>query len=107
MVGEKFREIKEQEFPEVIKNGVVVMDFFAEWCMPCKMMAEVYQNLSNKINDAGFFKINIQEAQNISQKFEVSSLPCTIIFVDGKEVDRIPGNVPEDFLEEKIKFHLN
>ena len=99
-------EISQSEFERALHTRVAVVDFFASWCMPCVMMGDVLENLSQKYNDANFVKINIERSPDISQKFEISSLPCVVLFVDGKEVDRINGNVPEDFIEEKIKRHL-
>jgi len=85
------------------KEGLVIVDFYAEWCMPCVMMAPIFESLSEKHKDAKFAKINIDDAHEVSQENEVTSIPCLIFFKDGKEVDRVVGSMPEEELDEKIK----
>ena len=106
MVKEHFREVDEKEFPQAISNGLVVADFFAEWCMPCMMMKEVFENLADKYGEISFIKVNIEKSQNVSQRLEITSIPSTIFFINGQEVDRISEAVDEEFLEHKIKTYL-
>ncbi len=103
-------EITEQEFSELINNShkLVVVDFYASWCMPCLMIAPVIEELAEKdsMKEVKFTKINIDDNSKLANKYNVSSIPCLIIFKDGKEVDRIIGNQPADFIESKIKNYL-
>jgi len=101
-------EITNQEFNEIIGNGhkLVLVDFFAEWCMPCLMLAPIIDELATKIKEVKFVKINVDDNQEISSKYSISSIPCLIIFKDGKEVERIVGAQDSDAIEEKIKSHL-
>jgi thioredoxin 1 len=98
-------EITDNEFNELINNShkLVVVDFFAEWCMPCLMLSPIIEDLANKIKEVKFVKINVDDNQEISQKYNISSIPCLIIFKEGKEIDRIIGSQDGDELEEKIK----
>ena len=101
-------EITEKEFNEIINNShkIVVVDFFAEWCMPCVMMAPVIEELAEKIKEIKFTKINVDDNSNLSRKYKISSIPCLVIFKDGKEAGRIIGNQTAEVIEKKIKGFL-
>ena len=103
-------EVTEKEFDEIIKNGhkLVVVDFFAEWCMPCVMIAPIIEELaeSDLMKEVKFTKINIDDNGTLARKYNVSSIPCLIIFKNGKEVDRIIGNQSADIIENTIKNYL-
>ena len=99
-------EITNNGFDELIKSGTVVVDFFADWCMPCIMMAPVIDELSEKIKDMKFAKVNVDDNQVLSKKFGVMSIPTIIVFKEGKEIDRITGSLPSEVLEEKLKVHV-
>jgi thioredoxin 1 len=104
-------EITQAEFPKIIndkKNKVVIVDFFAEWCMPCVIMAPVLHRLAEKysVKGAKFVKINVDDAQQLSMEYEVSGIPCIVFFQDGKEVDRVVGAGKEEILNEKISDYL-
>jgi thioredoxin 1 len=104
-------EVTNEEFSDVIKNGhkLVVVDFFAEWCMPCVMLAPVLDELAenDSMKEVKFAKLNIDDNQELANKYDVSSIPCLIIFKDGEEVDRIVGGQPGDVIESKIKKFLD
>ena len=86
-------EITDEEFSEVINNShrLVVVDFFAEWCMPCLMLSPIIEDLAEKMKEVKFVKINTDDNPEISKKYGISSIPCLIIFKDGKEVERLVG----------------
>jgi len=102
-------ELSESGFASAIndkKSKIVIVDFFAEWCMPCTMMAPVMERLAEANTDVKFCKINVDDASNLSSKYEISSIPCIVFFKDGKEVERVIGAVPEESIQEKIKSYL-
>lgn len=99
-------ELTKSSFENFKKKGVVLVDFFAEWCMPCLMLAPVIEELSDKVKKVKFGKVNIDESQDVAEQFSVMSIPTLVVFKDGKEVDRFVGALPADVLEEKIKKHL-
>jgi thioredoxin 1 len=99
-------ELTKSSFENFKKNKLALVDFFAEWCMPCLMLAPVIEELSEKMKKIKFGKVNIDESQDLAEEFSVMSVPTLIILKDGKEVDRIIGTLPADVLEEKIKKHL-
>jgi len=100
-------ELTNGEFEDFIKEGTVLIDFFAEWCMPCVMMAPILEDLSGEFSDkAKIGKVNIDDNQAIAQKFEVTSIPTFIVFKDGKNVEQFVGGKSLDELSEIINKHL-
>ena len=106
-MSEKFKEVDEKEFESILKEkDLIVADFFADWCMPCKMLMPVLENLAEKYQNITFMKSNILKYPNTSRLLGVSGIPCVIFIKSGKEVDRIVGNIPEDFLEKRLNETL-
>ena len=102
-------EITSNEFKDIIHNShkLVIVDFFAEWCFPCLMISPIIEDLAKQMKEVKFTKINVDDNQELSHKYNVSHLPCLIIFKDGKEVDRIIGAQQLELIEEKIKNWLD
>jgi len=97
-------EISEREFNEKINNPLAVIDFWAEWCMPCLMMAPVIEEMAEKFRGKIVFaKVNIDDNKGLAEKFEIMSIPCLIVFKEGKEIERLVGAIPGEQLEEKLK----
>jgi len=92
MAGGSIKEIFEQSFYDEIKKGLVLVDFSAEWCGPCRMLAPVLEKVSKELDGiATIAKLDIDNAQKIAASFRVTSVPTLILFEDGKEVDRLVG----------------
>lgn len=88
-------------------DKLVVMDFFATWCGPCKMLTPIFESLNEKMSDkVDFAKIDIDKSLEVAQKYKIVSVPTVIIFKDGKEIQRIVGFIPKEQIESKIKAHL-
>lgn len=87
-------------------KGVVVVDFFATWCGPCKMLAPVFESVSEEVSDAKFVKVDIDESLELAQKFGISTVPTMMIFKDGKVVDKLVGFMPKENLKAKVEAHL-
>ncbi|SFD00115.1 thioredoxin [Clostridium uliginosum] len=101
--------INGNEFVNEVENtkGVVVVDFFADWCGPCKMLAPVFEGVSNNMGDkAKFFKIDVDESRNIAQKYKIAAVPTMIIFKDGVPVENLAGFMPEQNIVSKVKAYL-
>lgn len=94
--------LEKENFDELIKDKVVV-DFFATWCGPCKMLGPVFEELSTEINDIKFVKVDIDEHEDLCRKYKVMSVPTLIVFDNGKEMKRNIGFIPKDKLKEFIK----
>lgn len=98
-------ELNQDNFEdEVIKNDLpVIVDFWAEWCGPCKQIAPVFGKLSSDYNGKlKFAKLNVEGNRGISEKHEVRAIPCLAVFNKGKEVERIVGYFTEEKLKAKI-----
>ena len=82
-------------------SGTVLVDFYAEWCGPCKMIAPIVEELSEELTDVTFAKINVDQAGEIAAAFNVMSIPTLIVFKDGKEYKRLIGyNTKENLISE-------
>lgn len=98
-------KITEHNFEEEIleSDTPVIIDFYADWCMPCKMMAPVFENLSEEYNGRlKFCKVNTDEYPEISSEFGIQGIPALVIVSDGKEKGRIVGFSSEGALKNKI-----
>jgi thioredoxin 1 len=91
--------LTDKNFQQQTKNKVVLVDFWAEWCAPCKMMAPVLNDVADELTGNAFVgKLNIEQYQSMAQQFNVRSIPTLIIFKNGKEVKRFVGIKQKDFL---------
>jgi len=96
-------ELTGNSFEDFIKEGVVLIDFWASWCMPCVMMAPIFEKVGEKfVGKVKFGKVNVEDNQALAQKFGVSSIPNFILFKDGEVVEQFVGGVSEEELEGKL-----
>ena len=100
--------INESKFTNEISEGVVVVDFFATWCGPCKMLSPIIDSLAEEMKGSvKFIKVDADESVNILQDQGVAGLPTIAIFKDGQKQDMIVGFSPKEILDEKIENCLN
>lgn len=97
------KNINENEFEKEIEKGKVLVDFYASWCGPCKMLSPVIEDFSEKYSDIKFLKVNVDNELQLAQKFNVMSIPTLILFEDGKEIKKNIGLLSKTDLEEFIK----
>lgn len=96
--------VKTNEFDDIVKEGVVLVDFYADWCGPCKMIAPILSELSTELDgSADIVKVNVDEEGTLAQRFDVMSIPTLILFKDGKPVGRKTGFLPKPELEKFIQ----
>ena len=98
-------EIKEEEFErKVIKsNKKVLVDFYANWCGPCRMLSPVVEELAREMEEVEFYKINVDDAEEVSRKYGVMSIPTLILFQDGKVMNQSVGLKSKQELKEFLK----
>ena len=89
-------------FNEQIKEGVVLVDFFATWCGPCKMQSPVLEELKEDRSDVKVIKIDVDQETEIAREYGVMSIPTLILFKDGKEVAKNVGFMPKELLVQWI-----
>lgn len=91
--------LKEEDFESEIKSGVVLVDFYADWCGPCQRMGEVLETMS----DINVLKVNTDEHNDLALSFGVMSIPTLILFKDGSTVGKLIGLQSKEDIEEFIK----
>lgn len=88
---------------EVLNHkGLVLVDFYAEWCGPCKVVAPILEELSESMKDTKFVKVNVDENQELSAKYSVFSIPTFLIFKDGEVKNQFVGAHSKEGFEEEI-----
>jgi thioredoxin 1 len=100
-------ELTKSEFENFTKEGFVLLDFFADWCMPCLTMSPIVDELSEKFKGKiKFGKVNVEDNQEAAKKFDVVSIPNFVLLKDGKMIDQFIGSIPAIEFEEKLQKHL-
>jgi len=100
---EKVLTLTEANFQQKTKNKVVLVDFWASWCAPCRMMAPVLNDVASELKgNSHVGKVDIQQYQSLANQFKVRSIPTLILFKNGKEINRFVGIKSKEFLLKEI-----
>ncbi len=100
----KILTLTDKNFQTLAKNKVMLVDFWAGWCAPCKLMAPVLNEVADELSgNSHVGKVNIEQFQSLAQKYQVRSIPTFILFKNGKEVNRFVGVKTKDFLIKQIQ----
>ncbi len=101
--NDKILTLTDKNFQHQTKNKLVLVDFWASWCVPCRMMAPVLNEVADELaGNSHVGKVNIEQFQSLAQKFQVRSIPTLILFKNGKEINRFVGIKSKDFLIKQI-----
>jgi len=99
--------VDSNEFKSEIESGITVVDFFATWCGPCKMLAPVLEGLSSEMEGkAKFIKVDIDQSLDLANEFQIASVPTMLIFKDGKKVEQLVGFLPKEKILQTIEANL-
>ena len=95
------KTVTEETFEAEVRNAAVpvLADFYADWCGPCRMLRPALEQLSEERSDVKVVAVNIDEHPELADDFDVTSIPCVILFNNGAEADRSIGLVPKEMLE--------
>ena len=83
-----------------------IVDFYADWCGPCKMLSPVIDELSGELENVNFVKVDIDQSMDLAQKFKIVSVPTLKVFKNGEEVDTLMGFMPKEVLKSKVEAHI-
>lgn len=99
------KEINSKTFEnEVLKEkGTVLVDFNANWCGPCRMLKPILEQIASEKKQSKIVSVNIDDNSELASKYGVSSIPCLVIFKNGKEINRSVGLLPKENIEELLK----
>lgn len=101
--SESILTLTDKNFQNQTKNKVVLVDFWASWCAPCRMMAPVLNDVADDLGGNSYVgKVDVQQYQSLAQKYQVRNIPTMILFKNGKEVNRFVGIKNKDFLIQEI-----
>jgi len=96
-------KLTEKNFQHQTKNKLILVDFWASWCAPCRMMAPVLNEVADELAGNSYVgKVNIEEYQSLAQKFQVRNIPTLVLLKNGMEINRFVGIKNKEFLLQQI-----
>jgi thioredoxin 1 len=109
VAGEDIREITDENFADEIESseGLAIVDFWAEWCGPCRMVGPIVEELAQEYEGkVKVGKLDVDSNRVTAGRFNIRSIPSILYFKDGQVVDQVVGAFPKKYLEEKILEHV-
>lgn len=98
--------INDSDFQDQIASGLTLVDFWAEWCAPCRMVSPIVEELSVEMPNIKFAKLNVDENNQVPQTFGITAIPTLVLFKDGELVDRVVGLLPKPQLKKILEKHI-
>ena len=103
-MSDKVIHITHDNFNDIMsRDGLIMVDFYANWCGPCKMLAPTIEEIAKENSDIKVCKVDIDENPELAQRFQIMSIPTLVAIKDGKEVNRSVGVVPKDKIVNLVK----
>ncbi len=99
--------INGEEFKNIRNNGKIVVDFYADWCGPCKMLSPILEEVSEDHQDIKFVKINVDENEELAAEFGIMSIPAVFMLKDGNIVNKFLGAQSKRVVEEQVEKAFN
>lgn len=99
--------VNKAEFDAIVKNGYTLVDFYADWCGPCKALSPVLEELSNDYPNVNFVKVNVDNEEELAMQYRIMSIPAIFILKDGEVVTSVVGSRPKDAMKAVIDSALN
>ncbi len=102
-------KLNDSNFQEKLNEyPLVLVDFWADWCGPCKMVEPIIEELAEDLQGKAVFgKVNVDKNKQTASQFQVSSIPTMIVFKDGEVVDRMIGALPKEQIKQKLEPHMD
>ena len=97
-------KLNQENFAEAVKSGRALVDFYADWCGPCRMMAPILEAVAAEKEDLLVAKVNVDENAELASRYGVMSIPTLVVLEDGEEIKRIVGARPKDALLQELEF---
>lgn len=94
--------LNNEKFDDEIKNGVVIVDFYASWCGPCKMLSPVLEEIANERGENKIIKVDVDKHEDLARRYGIMSVPQVFIFKDGELKKQLVGFMPKSKILEEI-----
>ncbi|WP_297995293.1 thioredoxin [uncultured Clostridium sp.] len=95
--------IKESEFVNEINDGLVLIDFYADWCGPCKMLTPILEEINKENEDVRIIKVNIDDSRFLASYYQIQSIPTLVLLKNGQFLNKMIGFRPKKMIEELIE----
>lgn len=100
-------KLQNNNFDEKIAKGIVLVDFYADWCGPCKMLSSVLEELKESYPQVHFYQVNVDEERALAKQYGVMSIPCVLLFKEGSLVSTTMGYSPKPMMENFLQRALS
>ncbi len=101
--SDKIKDLTDKNFQFQLKNNISLVDFWASWCVPCKMMAPVLNELAEEVSPGvQVCKVNVEQFQSLATQYGIKGIPTMLLFRNGKEINRFVGVKSKDYLLDQI-----